>query len=191
MTEPDVQPRVDRTPTFDAPGVDELGVVPWPILLRRRIARRVGIDRRWAVLWVVLGGLFTVSFTVTILVVSLQRIADDLDSSVGVLNWAITGPMLAPLSGVPTVVASAASLAKASASAKGCSAGSANSRSASGSMPASRAISPLLRRLGLYGRYRSSSSCLVAAASMAARSRSYAFSAMHFGHASTPPGPMR
>jgi EmrB/QacA subfamily drug resistance transporter len=91
----DVQARADRTPTFDAPGVDELGVVPWPILLRRRIARRVGIDRRWAVLWVVLGGLFTVSFTVTILVVSLQRIADDLDSSVGVLNWAITGPMLA------------------------------------------------------------------------------------------------
>ena len=91
----DVRARADRTPTFDAPGVDELGVVPWPILLRRRLARRVGIDRRWAVLWVVLGGLFTVSFTITILVVSLQHIADDLDSSVGVLNWAITGPMLA------------------------------------------------------------------------------------------------
>ncbi|CAB4598206.1 unannotated protein [freshwater metagenome] len=84
-----------RTLSFDPAGVDELGVVPWPILLRRRLAARIGIDRRWAVLWVVLGGLFTVSFTITILVVSLQDIATDLDSSVGALNWAITGPMLA------------------------------------------------------------------------------------------------
>lgn len=90
-----VHPRPERTLSFDPAGVDELGVVPWPILLRRRLAARIGIDRRWAVLWVVLGGLFTVSFTVTILVVSLQRIADEFDSSVSVLNWAITGPMLA------------------------------------------------------------------------------------------------
>jgi MFS family permease len=90
-----VHPRTDRTLSFDPAGVDELGVVPWPILLRRRLARRIGIDRRWAVLWVVLGGLFTVSFTITILVVSLQRIADEFDSSVSTLNWAITGPMLA------------------------------------------------------------------------------------------------
>lgn len=87
--------RADRTPTFDSAGVDELGVIPWPILLRRRLAKKVGIDRRWAVLWVVLGGLFTVSFTITILVVSLQTIADDLGTSVSTLNWAITGPMLA------------------------------------------------------------------------------------------------
>lgn len=90
-----VHPRSDGTPSFDPAGVDELGVIPWPILLRRRIAARVGLDPRWAVLWVVLGGLFTVSFTITILVVSLDTIADDLDSSVGVLTWAITGPMLA------------------------------------------------------------------------------------------------
>ena len=90
-----VHPRSDQTLSFDSAGVDELGVIPWPILLRRRLARRIGLDHRWAVLWVVLGGLFTVSFTITLLVVSLQRIADDLDSSVSVLNWAITGPMLA------------------------------------------------------------------------------------------------
>ena len=90
-----VSARAHRTLSFDPAGVDELGVVPWPILLRRRLADRIGIDRRWAVLWVVLGGLFTVSFTITILVVSLPRISDDLDSSVSVLNWAITGPMLA------------------------------------------------------------------------------------------------
>jgi MFS family permease len=81
--------------SFDPAGVDELGVLPWPILLRRRLAERIGIDRRWAVLCIVLAGLFTVSFTITLLVVSLQRIADDLDSSVSLLNWSITGPMLA------------------------------------------------------------------------------------------------
>lgn len=90
-----VHPRTDATISFDSAGVDELGVIPWPILLRRRLAARIGIDHRWAVLWVVLGGLFTVSFTVTILVVSLPRIAGDLDTSVTTLNWAITGPMLA------------------------------------------------------------------------------------------------
>lgn len=81
--------------SVDAAGVDEYGVVPWPTLLRRRIARRVGLDRRWAVLWVVLAGLFTVSFTVTVLVVSLPQIATDLDASTSLITWSITGPMLA------------------------------------------------------------------------------------------------
>ncbi len=85
----------DRTLSLDSGGVDELGVIPWPILLRRRIARKVGIDHRWAVLWVVLGGLFTVSFTITLLVVSLDRIAGELNTTTTVLTWAITGPMLA------------------------------------------------------------------------------------------------
>ncbi|MGD9997006.1 MAG: MFS transporter [Ilumatobacteraceae bacterium] len=90
-----VHPRDDETLSFDPAGVDEIGVIPWPILLRRRLAAKIGLDHRWAVLLVVLSGLFTVSFTITILVVSLQRIADDLDSSVSVVNWVITGPMLA------------------------------------------------------------------------------------------------
>lgn len=87
--------RAEGTVSVDSAGVEELGIIPWPILLRRRIAVRVGIEPRWAVLWVVLAGLFTVSFTITILVVSLQVIADEFDSSVSVLSWAITGPMLA------------------------------------------------------------------------------------------------
>ncbi len=90
-----VHARSDGTPTFDPAGVDEVGVVPWPILLRRRLADRVGLDRSWAVLWVVLAGLFTVSFSITLLVVSLKQIAVELDSSVATLNWVITGPMLA------------------------------------------------------------------------------------------------
>lgn len=90
-----VHPSRPATVSFDSGGVDEVGIIPWPILLRRRIARRVGIDPRWAVVWVVLGGLFTTGFTITLLVVSLQRVADQLQSSTGVLTWAITGPMLA------------------------------------------------------------------------------------------------
>ncbi|MEI8239460.1 MAG: MFS transporter [Actinomycetota bacterium] len=85
----------DPAVSFESGGVDELGVIAWPILLRRRLARKVGIDRRWAVLWVVLGGLFTTGFTITLLVVSLARIATELHTSTTVLTWAITGPMLA------------------------------------------------------------------------------------------------
>lgn len=73
----------------------EVEVAPWPILLRRRLAQKVGIDRRWAVLWVVLSGLFTTGFTITLLVVSLEGVAEKLHSTTTVLTWAITGPMLA------------------------------------------------------------------------------------------------
>ncbi len=84
-----------RTLNVDSVGVDEVGVVPWPILLRRWIGERVPIDRHWAVLVVVLSALFTVGFTITILVVSLGSIAEELDSSISVVSWSITGPMLA------------------------------------------------------------------------------------------------
>ena len=65
------------------------------IAARRRLAARIGIDPRWAVLWVVLSGLFTTGFTITLLVVSLSRIADQMHTTTTVLTWAITGPMLA------------------------------------------------------------------------------------------------
>ena len=84
-----------RTLNVDSVGVDELGVVPWPILLRGRIARRVGVRRETAVLWIVLTSLFMVSVTFTILTLSLGRIAADLNTSTGVIAWSITGPMLA------------------------------------------------------------------------------------------------
>jgi len=85
----------DQLVSVDAAGVDELGVIPWPILLRRRIHARVGIDYRWAVVWVVLAGLFCTGFTITVLVVSLEKIAEEMGTDVSVLNWSITGPMLA------------------------------------------------------------------------------------------------
>jgi EmrB/QacA subfamily drug resistance transporter len=76
-------------------GVDESSTVPWSLLVSKRIAKRVGLSRKWAVLIVVLVGLFTTSSTITILVVSLETISNDINSSVSTLNWAITGPMLA------------------------------------------------------------------------------------------------
>ena len=54
----------------DAPGADEVQVVPWPLLLRQRVLDRVEQHERypWIVLTTVLFGLFSVGFTITILV---------------------------------------------------------------------------------------------------------------------------
>ncbi|NBP50446.1 MAG: MFS transporter, partial [Actinobacteria bacterium] len=43
---------------------------------------------------VLLAGAFTVSFTITLLVVSLPRVAADLGSTVSVMSWTIIAPML-------------------------------------------------------------------------------------------------
>src|SRR5438874_6134019 len=82
---------------IEAPGADEVAVLPWPALFRHRMARRVESSDRyeWWVLWTVLAGLFSVSFTITILAVSLPRIAADLHSDTTTLTWVITGPLLA------------------------------------------------------------------------------------------------
>ncbi len=85
-----------RDLTFlDAGGVDEVSVIPWSLLLRQKIVERVGVSRRKATLTVLLSCVFTVSFMITLLVVSLKTVADDLNSSTSVISWAITAPMLA------------------------------------------------------------------------------------------------
>ena len=98
------EPEIDRTLQaragratlgVEGAGLEEIAVVPWPILLRRRIAHTVGLDRRWALLIVVLSGLFTVAFTITILVVSLKDIAKEFHTTEATISWSITGPMLA------------------------------------------------------------------------------------------------
>jgi len=91
----ELAPHGKATITFEQGGVDEVSVVPWTLMIPRKLARKVGLTRKWATLFVVLAGLFTTSSTITILVVSLETIAKDLDSTVSVLNWSITGPMLA------------------------------------------------------------------------------------------------
>ena len=82
---------------IEAPGADEVVVVPWPLLFRDRVVRRVAQsdNYRWWVLWTTLAGLFSVGFTITILTVSLPRIAADLHSDTATLTWIITGPLLA------------------------------------------------------------------------------------------------
>ena len=82
---------------MEAPGADEVGVVPWPLLLRERIVERVEASDRypWIILSTVLFGLFTVGFTITILSTSIPIIADDLHASVSTLTWVLTGPLLA------------------------------------------------------------------------------------------------
>src|SRR5215216_678247 len=63
---------------------------------RERTSPRVGTPGNpWVVLLVVLGGLFTVSVTITLLAVSLVDIAADFGTTTSVVNWTIIGPMLA------------------------------------------------------------------------------------------------
>jgi EmrB/QacA subfamily drug resistance transporter len=81
----------------EAPGAEEAVVVPWPLLLRQRVSGRVErSDRaRWFVLATVLTGQFAVGVTITVLTISLPRVARELHSDTNTLTWVITGPLLA------------------------------------------------------------------------------------------------
>jgi EmrB/QacA subfamily drug resistance transporter len=81
----------------DAPGVEEANALPWPLLLRQRVADRVEASERypWMVLATVLLGLFSVGSTITILAISVPAIADDLGSDDNTISWVTTGPILA------------------------------------------------------------------------------------------------
>jgi EmrB/QacA subfamily drug resistance transporter len=83
--------------TIEAPGVGSVSMVPWPLMFRERIRVRVAESDRypWIVLATALFGLFTVGFTITILAVSVPRMADELGAPSATLTWVITGPMLA------------------------------------------------------------------------------------------------
>jgi EmrB/QacA subfamily drug resistance transporter len=83
--------------SVEAPGVSEDSTVPWPLLLGQRVTSKAE-DKGWYP-WVVLAttlfGLLTVTFTITILAVSIPGIADDLGTTESTLAWVITGPLLA------------------------------------------------------------------------------------------------
>jgi MFS family permease len=71
--------------------------VPWPLLFRHRMHRKVaGSDRyQWWVLWTVLAGLLSVNITFTVFVVALPQVARQLHTTVSTLTWTSTGPLLA------------------------------------------------------------------------------------------------
>ena len=75
-------------------GVDEVALAPLRERVRSVLIERTGVSRRKATMAVLLAGAFTVSFTITLLVVVLDTVASDLGSSVSVVSWTITGPML-------------------------------------------------------------------------------------------------
>lgn len=52
-------------------------------------------ERRWKILTAVLFGLFAVNVTITILAVSIHRIAGELGTTESTMTWVVTGPMLA------------------------------------------------------------------------------------------------
>lgn len=83
--------------TVEAPGALEEGTVPWPLLLGEKVTARA--EERGVYAWVVLAttlfGLLTVTFTITILAVSIPRIAEDFGTTESTLTWVITGPLLA------------------------------------------------------------------------------------------------
>lgn len=58
---------------------------------------------KWIVLWTVMGGLFSVNVTFTILAVALPRIADDFGTTRNTMTWVITGPLLAFGVAAPTL----------------------------------------------------------------------------------------
>jgi EmrB/QacA subfamily drug resistance transporter len=94
-------PSADRDESFSygGGGGDEVVVVPWPLLLRRRVgrvgARIEGSERyRWWVLWTVMAGLLSVNVTFTIFAVALPRVAGELGTTTNTITWVITGPLL-------------------------------------------------------------------------------------------------
>lgn len=74
-----------------------MAVVAWSLLWRQRVLDRAQRSPRypWLVLATVLFGLFSVGFTITILSVSIPRIASDFGSDESTLTWLVTGPILA------------------------------------------------------------------------------------------------
>lgn len=96
MREGSDDPSDRRELIVEAPGADEVTVLPWPLLVRHRVRGQAeGSDRYpWLVLSAALFGLFTVGFSITVLSIAIEGIAREMDSSRSVMIWVITGPLL-------------------------------------------------------------------------------------------------
>lgn len=84
--------------TETGPGSLPVSVVPWTLLLaRRRVASRAQGHNRYQVIALifVLGAMFAVNLTVTLVAVVVPTIASDLGAADSTVVWAVTGPILA------------------------------------------------------------------------------------------------
>jgi len=103
MPSPEADARTDLI--VEAPGADEVAVLPWPIMWQRRITARVERHDKypWIVLAAALFGLFSVGFSITVLSIAIKDIAAEFATSDNVVIWVITAPLL--LGGILTPAA--------------------------------------------------------------------------------------
>ncbi len=84
--------------TESAPGSLPISVVPWPLLVaRRKVASRAEASEKFATIAMsfVLGAMFMVNLTVTVIAVVIPDLVIEFGSSESTLVWAVTGPILA------------------------------------------------------------------------------------------------
>jgi EmrB/QacA subfamily drug resistance transporter len=82
---------------FDVMGAEASSDLNWLQLLRARTQARstTSSAHRWWVLAALLAGVLALNFTFTVFIVSLPKVADEFHTSVTVLTWTMTGPLLA------------------------------------------------------------------------------------------------
>ena len=82
---------------FDVMGAEASSDLNWFQLLRARTQARSSASNsyRWWVLAALLAGVLALNFTFTVFIVSLPKVADEFHTSVTVLTWTMTGPLLA------------------------------------------------------------------------------------------------
>lgn len=82
---------------FGTSGSEASSDLNWIMLLRHRVQRRaLGSERyEWWVLWSLLAGLLALNFTFTVFNLSLTTVAGQFHTSIAVLTWTLTGPLLA------------------------------------------------------------------------------------------------
>ena len=97
MAVPSLDTRQLPPEQFGGPGAHDDAVTSRSQRWRHHWQGRIATSPRypWIVLAVVLFGLFSVGFTITILSVSIPSIAAEFDSNVSTITWVVTGPLLA------------------------------------------------------------------------------------------------
>ncbi len=89
--------RDDAALRISAPGSLPVASLPWPLLMRDRLTTKLESrdSYRWWVLAASLSGMFSVTITITILALSIPRIADEFGARESVATWIVAGPILA------------------------------------------------------------------------------------------------